>query len=659
MATNQRQLELTGLLKKYAAAYYEQDAPHVSDKEYDELYDELLALEAETGVVLEGSPTVKVGAEVSRGFKAHTHLARLWSLDKVRTMQELIEWDKRVRRLYNDSAAGNEKVCYALEYKFDGLTVNLTYNDGKLVNAATRGNGVTGEGIFEQVKTIEDIPHAVAYKGLFEVQGECYMKLSVFKELNKILDEPLKNARNAAAGALRNLDVSVTKARKLSCCCYNVGYIEGRSFLSQDEMRSFMKENSLPLSDFYIMADNIVDFSPYLSEAEEKRDTLDFLIDGMVIKARPRSIREALGYTEKFPRWAIAYKFQAEEVSTVIENITWEVGRTGKLTPLAHVEEVELGGATIRRATLNNYDDILRKRAGIGARVFIRRSNDVIPEILGCAEGGEPEELAKMPTQCPACGAHVEQRGAHIFCTNSLSCKPQIAGRIKHFASRDAMDIEFLASKTAEQMIDNLGVMTVPELYSMTKERLALLPGFKDKKINNLLAAIESSKECSLGAFIYALGIPNIGKKTAFELAKKFGAFENFRNASVEELTAIEDIGAIMAKSVADFFADSSIARQIDMLLELGVTPGEEQIKDGNLPLSGKTIVITGTLPTLGRREAEQLVADNGGKAAGSVSKNTDYVVYGESAGSKLVKARELNIPLLDESEFLKMITKR
>lgn len=659
MAAQTRQLELTGLLKQYAAAYYEQDAPHVSDKEYDELYDELLALEAETGVVFEGSPTNKIGGEISRGFKSHTHLGRLWSLDKVRTVQELIEWDNKVRRLYNDSATGSETVCYALEYKFDGLTVNLTYNGGKLINAATRGNGVTGEGILEQVKTIEDIPHTIAYKGLFEVQGECYMKISVFNELNRVLAEPLKNARNAAAGALRNLDVSVTKARRLSCCCYNIGYIEGRSFINQDEMRSFMKENGLPLSDFYIKADNIEHFSPYLIEAEEKRDTLDFLIDGMVIKARPANIRDALGYTEKFPRWAIAYKFQAEEVSTVIENITWEVGRTGKLTPLAHVEAVELGGATIRKATLNNYDDILRKHAGIGARVFIRRSNDVIPEILGCVDGGEPTELAKMPDHCPACGAHVEQRGAHIFCTNSLSCKPQIAGRIKHFASRDAMDIEFLASKTAEQMIDNLGVMTVPELYQMTEERLALLPGFKDKKIGNLLAAIENSKDCSLGAFIYALGIPNIGKKTAHELAKKFGTFLNFRKANVEELTAIEDIGAIMAESVVDFFTDSSIAHQVDMLLGLGVAPREEQIKEGDLPLLGKTIVVTGTLPTLGRREAEQLVVDNGGKAAGSVSKNTDYVLYGESAGSKLTKAQELNIKLIDENEFLELINRR
>lgn len=660
MQISPRQQELTELLSRYAVAYYDSDDPLVSDAEYDALYDELLALEKQAGRALPGSPTHKVGGEAARGFRPRRHLARLWSLDKVRTTQELLDWDVRVRKLRQEYTVrtGNAlpEIRYALEYKFDGLTINLTYEDGKLAQAATRGNGEVGEGILAQIRTVQDVPQSIPFRGRMEVQGEGYMKLSVLEQLNKELDEPLKNARNAAAGALRNLDPAVTKSRRLSCFCYNVGYIEGRAFGDQKEMRDFLLENGLPVCDYFMESDEIEPLFDGLRQAEEHRGALDYLIDGMVIKIQSMAVREALGYTDKFPRWAIAYKFAAEENTTVIEDITWEVGRTGKLTPLAHVAPVELAGATIRRATLNNYDDILRKKAGIGARVFIRRSNDVIPEILGCVPGGEPAELAQRPTRCPACNAHVEQRGAHLYCTNSLSCRPQIVGRIKHFAGRDAMDIETLAGKTAGVLIDKLGITSIPQLYTLQASQFEGLEGFKEKKTANLLAAIDKSRDCSLGAFLFALGIPNVGSKTARELAQHYGTLAAVRAADVDSLTAIPDIGEIVAQSIVDFFCDPSIAEQVDALLAHGVMPRPEQPREAGGPLTGKTVVVTGTLPTMDRREAEQLVARMGGKAAGSVSKKTDYVLAGESAGSKLSKARELGVPVLDEAEFLRMI---
>ncbi len=657
MEAGNRQSELTALLAGYAKAYYEEDAPHVSDADYDALYDELVALERESGVVLPESPTNQVGGAPVSGFLPHTHIARLWSLDKVRTEAQLLDWDARVHKLREEHMARTgerlAEISYALEYKFDGLTINLTYENGMLVQGATRGNGQTGEGILPQIKTIRTLPRTIPFKGRMEVQGECYMALSVLEQFNKTADEPLKNARNAAAGALRNLDPAVTASRHLDCFCYNVGFIEGKTLKDQGEMREFLLENGFPVSDMCQVETDIKAVILGIQAAEQRRETLDFLIDGMVIKIRDFATRQALGHTEKFPRWAIAFKFSAEEATTVVEDITWEVGRTGKLTPLAHVSPVELCGATIKRATLNNYDDIQRKRVGVGSTVFIRRSNDVIPEILGSVPNDTPKAQVEKPTRCPACGAHIEQRGAHIFCTNSLSCRPQIVGRVAHFASRDAMDIDTLSDKTAGTLIDELSLRSVPQLYELTMPQLLALEGFQEKKAQNLLSAIENSKTRPLGAFLFALGIPNVGKKTAQDLARRFGTLEAVRNATFEELIAINDVGDVVANDVVDFFADASIAGQVDRLLELGVSPKPEEAVQTVSPIAGKTVVVTGTLPTMGRREAEQLIVSLGGKAAGSVSKKTDYVLAGEAAGSKLEKAIELGIPVLDEAAFL------
>lgn len=654
----QRIRELVDKLNEYSKAYYVLDAPKISDKEYDELYDELLRLEEQSGIILPDSPTQRVGGDPLPCFEPHTHIHRLWSLDKVRTREDLIDWGRRVERIAESQHL--PKVKYALEYKFDGLTINLTYEGGRLITGATRGNGIVGEDITPQIKTIRTVPLTIPFKGKMEVQGECYMKLSVLDEINKTTDEKLKNARNAAAGALRNLDPRITAKRRLDCYCYNVGYIEGKKLETQDEMLGFLRENGFTVSDYLVFCDDIETVCDEIDKAEESRPHLDFLIDGMVVKVRDFATREALGATEKFPRWAMAFKFAAEETTTTVRDITWEVGRTGKLTPRASFDPVELAGATIRHATLNNFDDIQRKRVGIGSRVFIRRSNDVIPEILSAVEGDVPERQVEKPTVCPACGAHVEHRGVHLYCTNSLSCAPQIAGRLAHYASRDAMDIDTFSEKTAALFVEELKLKSIPDLYDLGPQDYMGLQGFGERRINNLMAAIERSKDCTLGAFIFAIGIPNVGAKTAKDLARRFGTIEALRSATVEQLTGVPDVGEIVARSIVEFFADPSIATQVDRLLAHGVKPRPEEVQQDS-PISGKTIVVTGTLEKLDRRQAEALIESLGGKAAGSVSKKTDYVLAGESAGSKLTKARELGVRVLNEQEFFELIgeTKR
>lgn len=654
----QRIRELVDKLNEYSKAYYVLDAPKISDKEYDELYDELLRLEEQSGIILPDSPTQRVGGDPLPCFEPHTHIHRLWSLDKVRTREDLIDWGRRVERIAESQQL--PRVKYALEYKFDGLTINLTYEGGRLITGATRGNGIVGEDITPQIKTIRTVPLTIPFKGKMEVQGECYMKLSVLDEINKTTDEKLKNARNAAAGALRNLDPRITAKRRLDCYCYNVGYIEGKKLETQDEMLGFLRENGFTVSDYLVFCDDIETVCDEIDKAEESRPHLDFLIDGMVVKIRDFATREALGATEKFPRWAMAFKFAAEETTTTVRDITWEVGRTGKLTPRASFDPVELAGATIRHATLNNFDDIQRKRVGIGSMVFIRRSNDVIPEILSAVEGDVPERQVEKPTVCPACGAHVEHRGVHLYCTNSLSCAPQIAGRLAHYASRDAMDIDTFSEKTAALFVEELKLKSIPDLYDLGPQDYMGLQGFGERRINNLMAAIERSKDCTLGAFIFAIGIPNVGAKTAKDLARRFGTIEALRSATVEQLTEVPDVGEIVARSIVEFFADPSIATQVDRLLAHGVKPRPEEVQQDS-PISGKTIVVTGTLEKLDRRQAEALIESLGGKAAGSVSKKTDYVLAGESAGSKLTKARELGVRVLNEQEFFELIgeTKR
>ena len=647
-----RMHELVDRLNETAYQYYTLDAPTISDKEWDALYDELVRLEKETGERLPDSPTRRVGGAVLPGFEPHTHLARLWSMGKAQSIEALRDWAARAEKLRLE--AGLPALKYVVEHKFDGLTVNLTYEGGQLVGAATRGNGVTGEEILQQALTIRTIPVRIPYEGRMEVHGEAFMKLSTLENYNKTAREPLKNPRNAAAGALRNLDPAVTAARKLSACFYDVGYIEGRSFADQREMLDFLRENRFPVSGCEVYADTLEGAIDAVHAVEASRADLDYMIDGAVIKITDFATREALGYTDKFPRWAVAYKFEAEEVTTTLEDVTWQIGRTGKLTPLAHVSPVELAGATVKRATLNNWQDILRKRVKIGAKVWIRRSNEVIPEIMGRVdEYVEGEREVQKPEVCPACGTALTEVGAHLFCPNRDGCKPQIVMRLSHFASRDAMDIDTFSEKTAAQLVDAGLLQEADQLYALTKEQLCTLERFGEKKAENLLKAIEKSKKCSLAAFIYAIGIPGIGAKTARDLAERYRSVDSLKNAKREELVQMDDVGDILADSIAGFFEDEANLRLIEALRNAGVNPEAPAQAAAGGPFEGMTVVVTGTLARFSRAEAEEAVRSAGGKAAGSVSKKTSLVVAGENAGSKLDKANALGVEVIGEAEFL------
>ncbi|PAK52040.1 NAD-dependent DNA ligase LigA [Paenibacillus sp. 7541] len=660
--------ELIAELNKYNYHYYTLDEPLISDKEYDALYDQLVALESESGIILPDSPTQRVGGEILKGFTPHRHLAPLWSLDKAQNIDQLRTWHERVVRLVNDYNTKNPDTplpspCYALELKFDGLTLNLTYKDGKLVQASTRGNGTVGEGILPQVKTIKSVPLTIPYTGgTIEVQGEGIMNLSVLEEYNKTAAEPLKNARNAAAGALRNLNPKVTAERKLSAFFYNIGYSDAISFQDHREMMAFLQENRFKVNPYIFYFEQFDDVMEQLADIEKRRSELDYLIDGAVVKVTDFRTREVLGYTDKFPRWAVAYKFEAEETTTVLQSVTWNVGRTGKITPLARVEAVELAGVTVQNCTLNNIGDIERKnlKFALGTRVFIRRSNDVIPEILGkVTEENDGEEIV-YPEQCPACGFPLEQRGAHLFCNNKTGCKPQIIARITHFASRDAMDIETFSDKTAIQLYDELGVREPADLYELSFESLLKLERFGEKKAQNLLDAIEKSKERDLASFLFALGIPNTGKSTTKMLADHYRDLHRVMEATAEELVELPDIGGIVAESIAGYFADPFAQASIERLLRLGVqakAPEAPQQVTSDSFFSGKTVVLTGTLHLLTRDEATSRLEALGAKVTGSVSKKTDLLIAGEKAGSKLAKAQQLGIDIIDnEEEFVRLL---
>lgn len=653
--------ELVELLNKYAYEYYSLDNPSVSDKEYDKKYDELKALEEETGHVLPYSPTQRVGDVVLQGFNKYTHKARLWSLDKAQSLEEINDWHKRNIKFVNEMNERGENLPplrYVITKKFDGLTINLTYNeDGIMQTAATRGNGETGEEVTAQVKTIREIPLKTSNGDLFEVHGEAIMTTEAFEKYNATSETPLKNLRNGAAGALRNLNVKETARRGLSAFFYDVGYKEGSKFKSYEEMLNFIKEKGLPMDDYIRYATNLEEVERYINEIKDIRFDLNYDIDGVVIAIDDIRTRELLGYTVKFPKWAIAFKFEAQEATTTLLDVEWNVGRSGRVGPTAILEPVELAGVTVKRATLNNMDDIKRKGVMIGAEVFIRRSNDVIPEIMGVVESSlEGATEIRVPEVCPACGSHLVLDGAHYFCENTLSCKPQMVKSIVHFACRDAMNIEGFSEKTAEQLFEKLDIRSIADLYKLDYEELLTLDKFGPKKAQNLLNAIEKSKTPELYRFIYALGIPNVGVKTAKDLVNKFKSIDGLRNAKFDELVSVQDVGDIVAKCVLEFFHEEKVLDTIEQLLELGVNPAFEEQLIVESSFNGKTVVVTGTLQNYSRGEIKAKLESLGAKVSGSVSKKTDYVIAGEEAGSKLTKAQDLGVTVLTEEEFEKMI---
>lgn len=644
----QRMEELVNTLNDWAYRYYVLDEPVVSDAKYDELYRQLVDLETVTGVRLPASPTNRVGGEVLKGFEQHRHLGRLYSLDKAQSYQELEDW-------YNKIKAQFPEVVFTVEYKYDGLTINLTYDDGHLVLAATRGNGEIGEVVTAQVKTIKSVPLEINYKGKIEIQGEGIMKLSAMNVFNKNHpEEQLKNARNGVAGAIRNLDPKVTSERNLDIVLYAVGYCEGKRFSGQNEIVNFLKENKFQTNSFYKEAVDFETIKKHIKEIEELRSTLDFLIDGAVIKVEQSYIRDSLGYTSKFPKWAIAYKFEADQAITELKEVVWQVGRTGKLTPIGIMEPVELCGATIRRATLNNYGDIVRKDLKIGSRVIIRRSNDVIPEVMSVVEHTPASRDIERPEFCPACGSRLEEFGANLFCVNSLMCEPQIVLKTVHFCSKNACDIDGISLKTAEALYRELGVNNVAMLYDLTAQDLIKLDKFKDKKVGNILAAIEKSKSVTLDRLIFALGIDNVGQKTARDLAAKYGSIDRLAAATAEELTSMQDIGDVVAESITEYFANKDNLTIINRLKSKGINPVYASA-DGKF--SGKRVVLTGSLEKYTRNEAADIIRSMGGEVQSSVGKNTNLVIAGENAGSKLAKAEALGTEIWDEARFISEIT--
>ena len=638
-------------LNNYSYNYYVLDTPTISDKEYDRLYDILVAMEKESGEVLANSPTRRVGGDVLTGYTKYDHKLKLYSLDKAQSFEEVSSWIEKVEK-----SAGIVK--YSCEYKFDGITMNLTYNNGEFVRATTRGDGTTGEDVTQQVMTVKTFPLTIDYKGELEVVGEAIMYLSDLEKYNETALVPLKNARNAVAGAIRNLDTKETAKRKPHIVFYSINYIEDENLIqSQEDVIEFLKNNKFKVSPFFGVVSSFSETKKLLETINDKRSDLNFLIDGAVLKVNSFKVRNELGFTEKFPKWAVAYKFEAEETTTVLQDVIWQVGRTGKLTPLAILEPQDLCGVTVSRATLNNYGDIQRKDVKINDRVFIRRSNDVIPEVLGLAERFENAIDVIKITHCPDCGSEVYEKGANIFCSNEVNCPTQIIARLTHFASKNAMDIGGFSEKTARTFHEKLDVKNTSDLYTIVKEDVLGLDGFKDKKIDNFIKAIEKSKNVAFDRFIYALGILNVGTKTAKDLAKTFQDIEKLKSATLEKLLEVDEVGEIVANSILDFFSDEVLQDNLNKLLEyINIDYGVKQVVDG--VLSGEMVVLTGVLQNYKRGDATKLLEGLGAVVVSSVTKKTTLVVYGDDAGSKLAKAEKLGIKLMTESEFITLLNK-
>ncbi|MBQ7327372.1 MAG: NAD-dependent DNA ligase LigA [Clostridia bacterium] len=640
----QRMKQLIDEILMHNYNYYVLDNPTISDKEWDALDKELIDLENELGIILPNSPTQRVGGVALDKFEKKKHEVRLYSLDKVRSFDDL-------HKFVGDMQTVVAGATFAVEYKFDGLTIVTEYNEGKFVGAVTRGNGEIGEVVTEQVKTIQSVPLEIPFKGKLILRGEGMMTNSSFARYNKKAAEPLKNPRNGVAGAIRNLDPKETAKRQLDYFCYEVLYAEGEDFVSQKQMHNFLEENGFKTGDFFEVVDKEVDLDDIIKHIDKVKKRLDVLIDGVVVKLNEIQPREEIGFTNKFPKWAMAFKFEAEEVSTMLEDVVWQVGRSGKITPTAVLEPVELAGATISRATLNNIEDIRKKNVYLKSRVFIRRSNEVIPEVLGLAEKFDNSVMIEEPKFCPCCGSVLEKKGPLVFCRNHDNCKEQIVARFTHFVSREAFNLEGLSEKTLEQFYDQLGVRHYSDLYKLTKEQLLSLDKFKDKKADNVVKSIERSKQIEFFRFLFGLGISEVGIKTAKDLAKTFGDLQTLKNATFEEILQVEDVGEIIAQNIVDYFKDEANLAEIDKLLEAGVQPYSNNQTKSDV-LKGLTFVLTGTLPNYSRPDMTKIIEENGGKTASSVSKNTSFVVAGEEAGSKLDKAKALGVPVLSEQEF-------
>ena len=643
---------LTQEVNKHNKNYYVYDNPTISDAEYDKLYDELLALEKELNFSLPDSPTSRVGDDVLSKFEKRKHEFPLYSLNKVKDYSDLGKW---ITDMQNDS--GRHDLDFSLEYKYDGLKVVLEYDGGRYKTATTRGNGKIGEDVTLQVKTIRSVPMNIPFKKRLIVQGECMMTNKAFEEYNKTADIPLKNPRNGVAGAVRNLDPKETAKRKLDFFCYDISFVEDYEIKSQKDMHDFIVDQGFLTGDYFKIIKNLKQAEDEIAKIDKTKDHLDVMIDGMVLKVNDSTIREDIGYTNKFPKWAIAYKFKPVELSTILKDVVWQVGRTGKITPIAMLDPIELSGATVSRATLNNTQDIERKQISINSRVFVRRSNEVIPEVMGLAEKSDNAIEIIAPKFCPSCNSELKTIGANLFCVNHKHCYKQIVDRLTQFVSRNAFNIEGLSKKTLNQLYQKFDLSYPYELFTITEDMLSQLEGFKDKKISNLLNSLEKSKKIDWSNFIFSLGILYVGDKTAFVLSKKYNSIEELKSATFDDLISIDDVGEIVANSIVEYFQDQDNLLNIDKLIELGVKINFSNNNTEKNYFTNKTIVLTGTLSAYSRPELTKILLSYGANVASSVSKKTDLVIVGIDAGSKLDKAKQLNIEIIDEERLLNLLS--
>ena len=652
--------ELRAQLREASHRYYVLDQPTLSDAEYDRLFRELEDLEREhPDLIVPDSPTRRVGAAPSEKFAKVTHRHQMMSLANAMTGEEFDEFAARVQRLL-----GGEKVRWVMEPKLDGLAVTLTYEDGKFVQGATRGDGLIGEDVTQNLRTIKMIPLQLhgAPAGCFEVRGEVFINKRDFVRMNeereKAGEPTFVNPRNSAAGALRQLDPRITAQRPLSIYFYEVG--DATPFSSHWEKLQKLKAYGLRTNPENELLESLDAVKDKYRRLLAKRHELPYEIDGSVVKVDSEDQRRRLGAVSRTPRWAIAWKFPAEEEATTVENIFVSVGRTGALTPVAQLRPVHVGGVTVARATLHNEDELRRKDVRIGDRVFLRRAGDVIPEIVRVITQARPPEGLpefQMPRTCPVCGAAVEREpdGAVTRCTN-LSCPAQLVGRLRHFASRLAMDIGGLGEETSLRLVESGLVKTPADLYALSKDQWMSLERMGEKSAENILGELQASKKTSLRRFIHALGIPLVGEATALALARRFPSVPALLDASLDDLMSVRDVGPEVAGRIYKFVQQSENRAAIQRLLEAGVAPEPEAQAASAGPFAGKTIVLTGTLRQYTREEAKAEIERRGGRVAGSVSRKTDLVVAGDDSGGKLKKAQELGVRVLDENGFRELL---
>ncbi|GAA5522281.1 NAD-dependent DNA ligase LigA [Aliifodinibius salicampi] len=651
--------ELRDLLEKANKAYYQEAQPFISDKKFDEYLSELEKLENKFDLQDPDSPTRRVGGEPSSDFETIQHPVPLLSLDNTYNEEELNDFDRRVRERLDHS-----NFTYMAELKFDGTAIRLRYEDGDLALGATRGDGERGDDITRNLRTVRDIPLSLEgdYPEVLEVRGEAYMEREAFARMNEHREEqglsPFANPRNSTAGSLKMQDPKEVARRPIRFFSFDL-LLEESQPLTQLEKMKMLSEFGLPVCEYYQKCKNIDEVHQQLEEWKELRHNLPFETDGVVIKVNEDKFRSQLGSTSKAPRWAIAYKFEAEQATTTINDISLQVGRLGKITPVAELKAVELAGTTVKRASLHNEDEIHRKDIRPGDRVVVEKAGEIIPQVVSVVNPNREDRNPpfKMPKDCPACGHELTKLGDNVDwrCTNA-ECPPQIRQRIAHFASRDAMDIEGLGEKVVDQLVSEGLIKNYSDLYQLNKEQLLPLERMAEKSAQNLLSAIEKSKEQSLDRLIYALGIRFVGKTVARDLANAFGTMEALIKADEESISEIDAIGPKIAESVVTFFNDESNLKMVYSLKSAGLTFRKEEDKQKTQKLADKIFVLTGSLPDFTRKEATQKIEEHGGRVTSSVSGNTDYLLAGESPGSKYEKAQQQNISILNQNDFLKLI---